>query len=320
MPELSDLLSDIADPSSEHVVHQVQVPGFAQPLPVMVLGRHPAGPQGKPIVVCFHGAVDRARRRVPAFEGRFLLTHGLQGEATVLSLADPSLSMHRDLKAAWFAGNQVCDTPSAIAALVKELVGRLKPSRVVFVGGSTGAHAALVQSFHQPGSVVVVENPILHISGYNPRHVAEYRQFCWPRLAATSPLPASVNDNVADLYAKGNANVVVLLSNARDPHFWTQAVDLLNALRRAGGPERCLLQSDFYADFPGHSFPVPTWASWVRAACAASGATVADIGACHEASHLRPSGPTRASAPPAASDIEIAQRLYVELIERGQVV
>lgn len=300
--------------STTNVVRQVHVPGFTQPLPVMVLEHHSRGPRGTPLVVCFHGAIDQTKRRVPAFEGRFLLLNGLRGEANIVSIADPSLALHRELKAAWFAGNGVADTPAAIAALVAELVRGLEPGRLVFVGGSTGAHAALVQSFRVPGSVAVVENPILHISGYNPRHIAEYRRFCWPKLARTAPLPVSVNDNVANLYARGHSNTVILLNNTRDPHFWIQAGELLNAIRRGNGRNRCLLYSDYFADYPGHSFPAAVWSRWVKAACDAPSTSVADIGQRH-AETSQASDQQRVDAKPAATDIAIAQRIYREMIE-----
>lgn len=319
MTDLSAFVSDIANASTTNVVCQVSVPGFAQALPVMILDRHLRGSRRSPLVVCFHGAIDQTKRRVPAFEGRFLLMNGLRGEATIVSIADPSLGLHRELKAAWYAGNEGTDTPAAITALVAELVRVLEPDRLVFVGGSTGAHAALVQSFRVPSSVAVVENPILHISGYNPRHIAEYRKFCWPRLARTASLPASVNDNVATLYARGHDNTVVLLNNTRDPHFWVQSGEFLNAIRRGQGRNRCLLYSDFFAEYPGHSYPAAVWARWVRAACGAPGTSVADIGQYHSENLPAPDR-ERTPAKPAASDIETAQRIYRELMAGGQAV
>lgn len=317
MTHLNAFVFDIANASTINVICQVSVPGFTQPLPVMILERHRSGPRQTPLVVCFHGAIDQAKRRVPAFEGRFLLMHGLRGEANVVSIADPSLGLHRDLKAAWYAGNEVTDTPGAIAALVAELVLKLEPNRLVFVGGSTGAHAALMQSYRVPGSVAVVENPILHISGYNPRHISEYRKYCWSRLARAAALPASVNDNVATLYARGHGNTVLLLNNTRDPHFWIQTLEFLNAIRRGDDRNRCLLYSDYFTEYPGHSFPAAVWSRWVRAACSAPGTTVAEIGKYHSENAPAPERePTPAKL--VASDIETAQRIYLELTAGGQ--
>jgi hypothetical protein len=223
------------------------------------------------------------------------------------------------LRAAWFAGDAVTDTPNAIAALVVELVSRLLPDRVVFVGGSTGAHAALVQSIRVPGSVAVIENPILHISRYSPRHIAEYRQFCWPQLPRTAALPASVNDNAAGLYANGFANTVVLLNNTRDSHFWSQASGLLNAIGSGDGRDRCLLYSDFFADHPGHSFPPAVWARWVLAACGAPSPSIADIGQ-HYAASLTATDRKGTAATATAADMDLTQRIYQALTAGGQAV
>jgi hypothetical protein len=310
---LRSFVSDVVSSTTTHEVCQVRIPDFAQPLHVMILGRHSSGAKGTPLVVCFHGALDQAKRKVPAFEGRFLLMNGVAGEATIISIADPSMMRQRELRASWFAGDEETDTPAAIGALVSELVRSLEPVRLVFVGGSTGAHPALVQSFKVPGSVAVVENPILHISRYHARHVSKYRQVCWPRLAEKADLPASTYDNVADLYRKGHENAVVLLSNARDPHFWLQGAQLLNAIARSENRDRCLLYSDVFADYPGHSFPQSLWARWVKAACGAESASVADIGNRYAVTLPAPSRERR-PAEPSVSDIETSRRIYHELM------
>lgn len=288
----------------------------------MLLERHSRGARRAPLVICFHGAIDQSKRRIPAFEGRFLLLHGLRGIANILSIADPSLGLNRELRAAWFAGNEITDTPAAIAAFVAQLVQDLEPERLVFVGGSTGAHAALVQSLRVPGSVAVVENPITHISSFNARHIAEYRKFCWPKLSRSAPLPISVNDNVANLYAKGSENTVVLLNNARDPHFWAQGSEFLNKVRRGSSGSRCLLYSDFFEAYPGHSFPPVVWARWVRAACSAQSTSTTDIGTCHsEGSPATTSNHVLEVAPraPSGTDTNVARRIHRELMARGNV-
>jgi hypothetical protein len=308
----------VFDGTVTKLVNQVQVPGFAQPLPTLVLQRGRAGTEGCPLVICFHGAIDQSKRRTPAFDGRFLLLNGLSSDTTVVSIADPSLTLHRELKAAWYAGNEVADTPQAVRGLVGQMAQKLRSSRIVFVGGSTGAHAALVQSFHCPNSIVVVENPILHISNYNPRHIAEYRKFCWPKLARTAPFPAAVNDNVAKLYAHGSENTVVLLNNSRDPHLWLHTAEFLHTIRGCSTRSRLLLYSDFFPEFPGHSFPAAVWARWARAACEAVGLSVNDIGArMYELLQLTAPNSPRDSTEFSRSDLEIAQRIYRETAEAG---
>jgi hypothetical protein len=308
----------VLDGTVTKLVNQVQVPGFAQPLPTLVLQRGHTGTEGCPLVICFHGAIDQSKRRTPAFDGRFLLLNGLSGNTTVISIADPSLALHRELKAAWYAGNEVSDTPRSVRGLVEQMAQKLNPSRLVFVGGSTGAHAALVQSFYAPNSIVVVENPILHISNYNPRHIAEYRKFCWSKLARVAPFPAATNDNVAKLYAGGSENTVVLLNNSRDPHFWLHTAEFLHAIRSCSTRSRLLLYSDFFPEFPGHSFPAVVWTRWVQAACEAVSSSVNDIGArMYELIQQVTLNRPRDGAEFSRSDLEIAQRIFRETVGAG---
>lgn len=316
MLELSEFAAAAVATRNPNEVLQVQVPGFRRLLPVAFLQRHRDGLRKTPLVICFHGAIDRTKRRIPAFEGRFLLMNGMAGDATVLSIADPSLAGNPELRATWYAGEETHDTPAQITAFLARVLQDFEPSRVVFVGGSTGAHPALFHSWHVAGSVVVIENPILHISSYFHSHITQYRRHCWPRLARAAPFPQSVNDNMASLYTHGGANTVVLLNNARDAHFWVQGYLLLQAMRRGEGRGRCLLYSDFFADYPGHSFPADVWTRWVIAACRAPSTSVADIGASLPAPR-QPAPVAKASpASDAAADFATARKVYDALMSQ----
>lgn len=180
-----DLVSRLSDGRS---VSKAFCPTRAdtEPLPPMVLGQPRNGSPGLPLIFFFHGAVNREVRSVPVFEGRFL--RGAV-DGTIISLADPSLTCNDGLRACWYQGSESRNVSEDVALFIASCISELEPSRVVFAGGSIGGHPAMYHSYRVPGSVFVTQNPILAISRYNPRFVAEYRAACWPNLAADSALP-----------------------------------------------------------------------------------------------------------------------------------
>lgn len=277
-------------------------------MPVRVL-RRPARPDA-PLVVLFHGSVNRASVPVPAFEGGFL-TQATRLDATVVSVADPLLDKAQDLRAAWYAGAQDQDTRGAIRKLIDTLVQALSPARLILAGGSTGGHPALVHASERPESVAVVVNPIMNIGAYHPDYVKAYRATCWPGVGDGEPLPGIVEDATA-LYTKPGRNTVIYLQNARDGHFWHQAVPFLAALRGMQRLQSILFLSTHFEGYPGHTFPPQEWARWITGACLAADGSPASIAAA--TATLQPAAMTRndrgaRSAEVPAHDLAIAQRL-----------
>jgi hypothetical protein len=250
-----------------------------------------------PLVVAFHGAIDRARREVPAFEGGPLRA-ALAGRAILLGIADPSLLRDPALRIAWYAGHEGFDVPGQIAALVQRLVAAWRVPRLVFASGSTGGHAALLQSARAPGSVAVVQNPIAHISGYSRGTVEQYRQVCWPALGAKQALSDATVDDVGSLYGEDLANSVVLLQNARDHHLYGQSLRFLQGVTSKRNRRALLYLSDHYADHEGHTFPRAVWTRWVLAAAEAPDIDVSTI-ASQAARAAEAAGPGPAPAPQA---------------------
>lgn len=282
------------------------------PLPAQILDVPPAGTAGAPVVFVFHGALDQSRREIPAFAGRFL-TRRAGRFATVIGLADPALGIDPALKLAWFADCAGTGTPAAIAALAAGVAARLNPSRVIFTGGSAGAHAALRQARALPGSVAVLVNPRMRV---RPSHYwQDYVRLCWPEAGARPPdLGARVPD-IADLAAApdGGSTTVYLL-NALDAISLRLAGEFLAA---RGTLDDILLQVEHWPGFTGHSYPQPAWADWVRIAAEAPGISVADLAAQKTAGRQPdPGRPARRAAArrPApggfdAADIALADRL-----------
>lgn len=304
---LRDFAATIAGGSGPaHDVSRVAVDGVW--IPVRVL-RRPARSDA-PLVVLFHGSVNRSAVPVPAFEGGFL-TQATRLDATVLSVADPLLDKAHDLRAAWYAGAHDQDTRGVIRKLIDTLVEALSPARLILAGGSTGGHPALVHASERPESVAVVVNPILNISAYHPDYVKAYRATCWPGAGDDEPLPGTVEDATV-LYAKPGRNTVIYLQNARDGHFWHQAVPFLAALRGMQRLQSILFLATHFEGYPGHTFPPQEWARWITGACLAADGSPAAIAAA--TATLQPVATSRndrgtRSAEVPAHDLALARRL-----------
>lgn len=284
--------------------------------------RPAATPEGVPLVVAFHGAIDHTKREVPAFEGGPLRA-ALAGRAILVGIADPSLRRDPALRIAWYAGHDGFDVPAQIAAVVQRLCAAWGVPRVVFAGGSTGGHPALLQSARLPGSIAVVQNPITRINGYYRGTVEQYRAACWPSLPLPAPLSDVTVDDVGTLYGEELGNAVILLQNARDHHLFGQSAPFLQAVRGKRNRAALLYLSGYYADHDGHSYPASVWSRWVRAAVEAASADREAIVAAFAAGRsayardeARPatSATRTGSAPPDARDLAWNTRLLEQTL------
>jgi poly(3-hydroxybutyrate) depolymerase len=270
-----DMVTGAAQSGSQYNLDlAVQGVGADLCLPLRILSCPASLGQTATLVVTFHGAVDQARRGFPVFEGDFIINAIDQTATMVLALADPSLWLSKSLLAAWYQPNEHLDVPSAIATVVAGIYEALAPARLVFVGGSTGGHAALVQSARFEGSVCVAINPITRISAYNPAHIASYLDVCWPGRSSLSDLPSTVVDDCADVYAEGHDNSVIVLQNATDLHVCRQAAPFAARIRTV---RQFLFISEFFPTSTGHVYPAQLRAQWVAAAALAPTIACQDI-------------------------------------------
>jgi hypothetical protein len=288
--------------------------GGGLPLPVQILDTPPGGAAGAPVVVVFHGALDQSRRVIPAVAGRFL-TRKSGRFATVIGLADPALGIDPALKLAWFAASGACDTPAAVEGLVAGITARLRPDRVIFTGGSAGAHAALRHAGALPGSVAVLVNPRMRIRP--SRYWQDYVRLCWPEADRRPPDLRITVPDIADLAAApADGSTVIYLLNALDEISLRLAMEFLAP---RGTLDNLLLQVEHWTGFKGHSYPQPVWAEWVRAAAQAPGISVAELAAQTAAAgggrprpDPRPAAPSRPAARPGgfdAADLRLADQL-----------
>lgn len=122
---------------------------------------------GDTLTVLFHGAVDRARTRLPFFQ-RIRFQRSL-GAGPTVAFSDPTLDLSRELRLGWYLGTEEIDMPSAIAAAIQRLADALGAGRIVLQGGSGGGFAALQVGAHLPGSHVVAISPQTDLSRYSYR-------------------------------------------------------------------------------------------------------------------------------------------------------
>ena len=237
------------------------------PIPTRVFQYSKAGVIGQPLIIAFHGAFDRSRRKDPVFAGKFLLDIG-PIDATVVSFLDPSLIAFADLGTGWYLGHAGHRVVDELATLIATLVRRIRPSRLIFTGGSAGAHPALVHSSRFRDSVCVVVNPQTCASRAAARHVRNYRQTCWPHLVSTAPISSIIpEEDVASRYRADNGNTVVYLQNSEDDlHVRSHMLPFLGALPHLN---RLLLRCTCFEGIASHSFPLTEWRRWVVAALSA---------------------------------------------------
>lgn len=232
-----------------------------------------------PLVVCFHGLIERRKRSVPVFEGGYLRTE-LQDRALTISISDPLLEQFSDLTTTWYTGSADFNTSDMVKVFIASLIRALTPSKTVFVGTSTGGHAALSQSSFVANSIAVVCNPITEISSYKKWHVGLYLKRCWPLLADTKALSTVVVDDVSECYKQDITNKVILLNNSSDHHFWGKTVPFLSKTAEQFSQGRNLLFiSDFFDSHIGHSIPKDFLGLWVNAAVSVDDIEVFSIAA-----------------------------------------
>lgn len=258
-----------------------------------------------PLVVFFHGSVHRQSTPIPAFEGRFTATP-LRRRANIISIADPALSLSPDLRSTWYAGAKGLDVPAAIRQMVADLIGQLRPRRVVFAGGSTGGHPALYQASFVPNSVAVVCNPIGIIEHYNQAHIDDYHAICWG--SASEGSSSYVND-ASTAYDESNNTTVIFLCNSRDLHFPMQSALLQKSIFERTRSRNVAVVSNFFSSHAGHSYPPAHWLAWIKAAVEAPTAAFSDIGEQLEANTVTQPARTPVAGKYAPADVTLAQKV-----------
>ena len=258
-------------------VYSLKMPEFERngvaALPIKVGHVPTADTSATKLIVQFHGAIDQTQRAVPFFQE--LLPTRLESQDTLsLSIADESLERSTEIKSGWYQGSARFDLCGAITELVSRVSAQLRSQRLVFVGSSVGAHAALVQSYRFENSCCVANNPIANIGHYFESHRNAFLRNCWPGVEKVEDIGGSFINDCGDLYRQGHPNQLIVVQNPTDHHFHRQAIHFVQQLPWKGNS---LMVSEFDPEVIGHRFNGLTLRRWSLAALSADGGTCLDI-------------------------------------------
>lgn len=247
---------------------------------------------GDILVVVFHGAVDRSKRRIPHYQN-------LQTELYAchqLSVADPTLELHPEMAAGWYLGGAEMPLEAGFPCLIACLSERLAVWRRIYIGASSGGFAALNFSRHDPGSVCIAVNPQTDLAMYKPAE----RQLllAYPNVGLITEIGKQATINLSAAYGGGFDNLVIYLQSFGDlRHYGTQMLPFSTVgLQR---PEQFILHCGYWG-IPGHSgsIPLKAWLSWIKALVSAPWFDRQGILDAHHALTARP--PDTTPAPRAA--------------------
>lgn len=138
-------------------------------------------PSSDKLVVFFQGAIDRKKHTPPIFH-RWSWSRKV--DENVLSLNDPLLNKHDDLRIGWYAGACNFEYIRKYSAFIKKvcLDNNILEKNVVFYGSSAGGFAAVALGGVFRNGVVIVNNPQTNILNYYADHVKEYLEVAFPGL------------------------------------------------------------------------------------------------------------------------------------------
>lgn len=159
-------------------------------------------------VVAFSAAVAKEVKTVPVFSGR-RVTNGIP--ANLLLISDPSLQLDNDLNLGWYQGNY--KQPALEKTIHSIIQAFVKNTRAIFIGGSGGGYAALVQNSLTPNSVAIAINPQTNIQKYP--YFGIYLEKAWN--IAPDDLPSiTIRTSVLESYSRPLTSNVVYVQNTGD--------------------------------------------------------------------------------------------------------
>lgn len=219
-----------------------------------------------PLVVSFHGALDRQKNTLPRFE-RMRTT--LEHEVSAMFVADPALWLNdKDwFQLAWYTGWDGFDAHQVIADWAVKTAKAIGADRIMFAGSSGGGFAALQTSALVPNSLALVFNPQTSIHGYlaNGDHWGaqrNYRRVVFPELIAPEVGPDSdwtfdLGDRASALrrYSKPTENHVLYADSPNDFHHEQHYLPFMESAKLGGNADR--VHTHTYEGPKGHTPPRP---------------------------------------------------------------
>ncbi len=192
---------------------------------------------GDTLVISMHGAMDRARFRVPRFEWRRTLN---RLDAARLYLSDSTLEINSSLEIGWYVGKESQDLVADYATVVQQIISAGGFSRVVCVGSSAGGYGALALSRRIPNSLAVAFSPQTTIGGYHLAQRKALAAAAFPGLNSYEEVEKRRGDrvNLRKLYQGTKpVNFVYFIQNTGD-QFHYEAHYVPFALANGVDPER----------------------------------------------------------------------------------
>lgn len=218
----------------------INLPGWDSPLPTLDSPRvvtvnhgadivpmlfHPGNRSG-PLVVAFHGALNRAKYRLPAFQRRRSLE---ELGYPFLIIADHSLDRDPTLSLAWYLSGADKGYFESLANFVDN-VHKAVSAPPLLVGSSGGGFAALKVAANLPHSQVLAFNPQVDLREYYPRFVEHaVRALALPSIE--DPLFRVTNSDLA----AHERDSIWFVRNRGDRHHWEHHVQPLTESAHAQG-------------------------------------------------------------------------------------
>lgn len=115
------------------------------------------------VLVCLHGATNRAKKELPRFE--WMRTARRLPYSSVY-ISDPCLTLDPRLELAWYTGTLSFDIRPVLVEWIARLAASSSASRVVIAGSSGGGFASLQLSSFLANSVAVPFSPQTAITSY----------------------------------------------------------------------------------------------------------------------------------------------------------
>lgn len=229
----------------------------------------------KNLLICFHGAVDRATREVPAFVP---FVPGLGDTVAQLIVSDPSMLRDGEFSMAWYSGDEDFPSQKILAEFFNELVRAGGFTRVVLFGSSGGGFASLLYSSYLSNSIAVPCVPQTNINKYYSGHVSRYRAACWPSLTSNEQLAEVICADLCELYSQPQDNTLIYLQSAGDIfHIRNHFAPFLNRISSVK-EARFIANSGFWGKL-SHSGAIPAecYVPWLKAAFLSPSTEVDDL-------------------------------------------
>lgn len=220
------------------------------------------------LLVSMHGALQRAKIRLPRFER---LRSLLRTDYSSIYFGDPSLWLAENLSLSWFTGWHETNVPHLVSDWVQKAASASGASTVVFIGSSGGGFASAQVSSYVPGSVAVVFNPQTSIAAYRPSGSLGYgRNFIrqvMPELTPEGGLseidaetdwssPMGDRGSMLVRYSRRVQNRLLYVQNDQDRSHWTDHYTPFRAATE-GGVNDGRIRYTIYTGPEGHSAPPP---------------------------------------------------------------